>query len=34
MEEMEAGEDDPTEATWHDNEKLIREYVREKLLAS
>jgi len=34
MEEMEQGEDDPTEATWHDNEKLIREYVREKLLAS
>lgn len=34
MEEMEKGEDDPTEATWHDNEKLIREYVREKLLAS
>lgn len=34
MEEMEAGEDDPTEAAWHDDTKLIREYIREKLLAS
>ena len=34
MEEMEKGEDDPTEATWHDDEKLIREYVRLKLLAA
>ena len=34
MEEMEKGEDDPTEAAWHDNEKLIREYVRLKLLAA
>ena len=34
MEEMEQGEDDPTEAAWHDNEKLIREFVREKLLAA
>lgn len=34
MEEMEKGEDDPTEGAWHDPDKLIREYVREKLLAS
>ena len=34
MEEMEQGEDDPTEAAWHDDEKLIREYVRLKLLAA
>ena len=34
MKEMEKGEDDPTEAAWHDDEKLIREYVRLKLLAA
>ena len=34
MKEMEKGEDDPTEAAWHDSEKLIREYVRLKLLVA
>jgi hypothetical protein len=33
-EEAEKGEDDPTEAVWHDNEKLLREFIREKLLAA
>ena len=33
MAELEKGEDDPTEAAWHDDEKLIREYIREKLAA-
>ena len=33
-EEAEKGEDDPTEAAWHDNEKLLREFIREKLLAA
>jgi len=33
-EEAEKGEDDPTEAVWHDNEKLLREFIREKLLVA
>lgn len=32
--EAEQGKDDPTEATWHDNENLLREMIREKLLAA
>lgn len=33
-EEAEEGEDDPTEAAWHDDERLLREYIRAKLLVS